>query len=69
MCASAFWTLARILDGYYHLATVITVPCRNTMSPPKLTADTPVADVVRPVKVCLIHSGRKEFDLPILYTS
>ena len=68
MCASAFWTLARILDGYDHLATVITIPCRNTVSPPELAADTPVTDIIGPVEVCLVHTLWKKLDLTVLYT-
>ena len=68
MCTSALRTLARIFDGYYHLATVITVPCRNAVSPPQLTADTPVTDVVGPVKVGLVHTLWKKFDISVLHT-
>ena len=38
------------------------------MSPPQLAADTPVADIVCPVEVSLIHTWRQKLDLPILYS-
>ena len=37
------------------------------MSPPKLTADTPVTDIVRPVKVGLVHALGNQLDFAILY--
>ena len=37
------------------------------MSPPELTADTPVSDIVRPVKVGLFHTLRNKLDVAVLY--
>ena len=66
MILAALRTLTRFINRNDHLATVITIPCRDAVSPPKLAADTPVTDVVGPVEICLIHSCRKELDLTIL---
>src|SRR4030043_398093 len=35
------------------LRAVLTVPYRDAMSPPQLSADTPIPDVVHPVKIYL----------------
>ena len=37
------------------------------MSPPQLTADTPVTDIVRPVEICLIHSFGNQLDFTIFH--
>ena len=38
------------------IGKTLKLPCRYSVSPPELTADAPVADIVCPVEVCLIHS-------------
>ena len=38
------------------------------MSPPKLTADTPVPDIVRPVKVGLFHTLRYQLHLAVFHS-
>ena len=40
--------------------------CGNSVSPPKLSGNTPVADVVGPVKVCLFHSLGDQLDITAL---
>ena len=37
------------------------------MSPPQLTADTPVADVIRPVEIVLLHTLGDQLDLTIFH--
>ena len=67
MLTAAFWTYSRIVGSYDHLPAVIAVPCRNTVSPPELAADTPVTDVVRPIKVGLFHALWQELNLAVFY--
>ena len=52
---------------YHYLTAFIAVISRNSVSPPELTADTPVADIVRPVKVGLFHTLRNKLDVAVLY--
>ena len=40
-----------ILFFHYHFAAVFAVEYRYAMSPPELTGNTPVADILHPVKV------------------
>ena len=35
------------------------------MSPPELSGNTPVSDIVCPVKVCLFHTLRNQLDLSL----
>ena len=51
-----------------YLAALVAVVGRDTMSPPELTADTPVSDIVGPVKVGLFHTLRNQLDLAIFYS-
>ena len=37
------------------------------MSPPELSGNTPVLDIISPVEICLVHSFRNQLDLTILY--
>ena len=37
------------------------------MSPPELSGDAPVADVVRPVKIGLLHALRQQLDISVLH--
>ena len=43
--------------------TLITVICRNSVTPPELSGNTPVPDIFQPVKVDLIKTFRNEFQL------
>ncbi len=58
----------RHLFCHYDFAALIAVISRDPVSPPELAADTPVADVVRPVKVDLFHSLRNQFDLALFHS-
>ena len=53
---------------YHDFTTIVTVVSGNPVSPPKLTADTPVADIVSPVKVGLVHTLGNQLDFAILYS-
>ena len=66
MGASALRADFRHFLGNHNFSTLITVVSRNPVSPPELTADTPVADVVGPVEVGLFHTLRNQLNLTIL---
>ena len=53
-------------SGYY-ITTFRQEVCRNTMSPPQLTADTPVFDVFHPVTVGILVFCRVEFQIVVHY--
>ena len=65
--AAALGTYLRHLLGYDYFTTVIAVISGNPVSPPQLTADTPVADVVRPVEIVLLHTLGNQLDLTIFH--
>ena len=68
MGAAALGTYLRHLLGYDYFTAVIAVISGNPVSPPQLTADTPVADVVRPVEIVLLHTFGDQLDLTIFYS-
>ena len=47
--------------------TISNEPCGNAMSPPKLTADTPVLNIFQPVAIGSDILGRIEFNLAFQY--
>ena len=49
------------------LAAIITVPCRNAMSPPKLTRDAPVTDVFQPILIDLCKAVWHKLDAAIFH--
>ena len=67
MGTTTFWTYGRHFFCYDCLATLLTVVCRNSVAPPKLSADTPVSDVICPVVVCFFHTFRNQFDVTLFY--
>ena len=66
MLTSALRTYFRFFSCHYHLATLVTVVCRNSVSPPDLTGNAPVTDVLQPVQINLIKSLRNELKLSCL---
>ena len=56
-----------ILGGHCKLTTFVTVPYRDSVSPPQLAADAPVANVLQPVKVDLGKALRDDPDPAIRY--
>ncbi len=56
----------RILAGNGNQITVVTKPGRDSMSPPDLAADAPVADIVHPLEVGLFPLFRDDFGTPVL---
>ena len=67
MFTAAFRAYARHFLCYHNFPAFIAIVSRNPMSPPKLAADAPVSDVVRPVKICLLHPFGNQLDFPVLY--
>ena len=61
--STALRTGLRCFESNHHLTTVLTVVGRNTMSPPELTGDTPVLDVLEPVQIGLAVVLRNELEL------
>ena len=68
MSMSAFGTYCRHFFCHYSLSAFITIISRNPVPPPQLTGDTPVTDIVGPVKICLLHTFRKKLNLTIFDT-
>ena len=68
MSAAALRALLRHLLCYYGFSAVITVICRDPVTPPELSGNTPVSDIVCPVEVGLFHSLRDQLDVPVLYS-
>ena len=48
--------------GNGHFAAVVAIVGRNSVSPPKLTADAPVSDVFHPVEIGFFETFRDKFD-------
>ena len=63
---SALRALVRSLTGYNHLAALVAVPYRDSVTPPELTGNTPVTDVLKPVGICVLPLLRMEYNLPFL---
>ena len=66
MCASALGAHCRHFLGHDCLAALVAVIRGNAVSPPQLAADAPVADIVSPVEVGLLHSRRDQLDVAFL---
>ena len=60
MSTSALRTFFRHSPSYYKLPALITVICRDSVSPPDLSGNTPVTDILQPVQVNLVKSFRNE---------
>src|SRR5699024_3333511 len=58
MGTAAFRAFLRHFSGNYSLTAFVTVISRDPVSPPELTGDTPVSDILQPVKICLVKSLR-----------
>ena len=65
MLAVAVRTFRQVRTGYAGLAAVITVPGRNPVPPPKLTGNTPVADIFEPLQVNLAETLRHELNTAV----
>jgi hypothetical protein len=58
----------RLVGVNCNLATFFTVPHRDSMPPPQLTADAPIADILHPVKIDFGEMLRDDGYLPFLYS-
>ena len=61
--STALRAALRCLGPDHHLTAVLTVVSRDTVSPPELTGDTPVLDILKPVKIGLTVVLRNELEL------
>ena len=61
--STALRAALRCLGPDHHLTAVLTVVGRDTVSPPELTGDTPVLDILKPVKIGLTVVLRNELEL------
>ena len=68
MDAAAFRALLGLLSRHHQLPALVAGVGRDPVSPPKLTGNAPVADIVGPVEVKLVHALRHQLDLPCLHS-
>ena len=68
VCASAFRADLRHFFCNDHFAALVTVICRDTVSPPELSGNTPVTDVLQPVQIDLVKTIRYKIQL-VLFQS
>ena len=66
MCASAFRAFLRHLSSNHHLTALIAVISRNSVSPPELTGNAPVTDVLQPVKISLVKACRNKLKVSVV---
>ena len=66
MCTSTVWAFLRCFFRNYEFTTLIAVISRDSVSPPDLTGNTPVFDVLKPVKVDFVKALRYETKLASL---
>jgi hypothetical protein len=59
-------TLGRVFARHGHV-TIGAIPDRDAMSPPQLTADTPILDVLKPVEVGLLEAFRHDLDASVFH--
>src|SRR5262249_2419166 len=57
-------TLRWVFACHGHMV-IGTIPNRDAMPPPQLTADTPILDVLQPVVISLFKTLRHDLDAPI----
>ena len=67
VCASAFRADLRHFFCNDHFAALVTVICRDTMSPPELSGNTPVTDVLQPVQIDLVKTIRYKNSAPFFF--
>ena len=61
MCASAFRAYRRHAFGNNDLTTFIAIVSRYSVTPPELSGNTPVTDILKPVKISLCVGFRNKF--------
>ena len=67
MGAATFRAFFRHSDIDNNLAALVAVVRRDTMSPPQLTGNTPVTDILKPVGIGLFKAFRYEVQIVCLY--
>ena len=67
VCTAALTALFGCVFCNHNFAAVIAVPCRDSVSPPKLTGNTPILDVLHPMEVNLFKSFGDEFCVALAY--
>ena len=67
MLTAALGALLRHGRTYHNLSAFVTIVSRNSVSPPELSGNTPVTDVVGPVKVGLFHPLGNQLDITVLH--
>ena len=67
MRSAALRADSRLLFRDNGLTAIIAVVSGNPVSPPELAADAPVADVVGPVEIGLLHPGRDQLDVALFH--
>ena len=65
VCAAALRANDRRLFGDDCLTALVAVICGDPVAPPELAADAPVADVVGPVEIGLLHPLRDQTDFAL----
>ena len=65
--AAALWANVGVFHQSVFPAAGITIEHRNTMAPPKLTRNTPILQVLQPIKVNLLPACRVELDFTVLH--
>ena len=69
MIAMAFRTLGWSRLGNDHLSAVLAIISRDPVSPPELTGNAPVTDVIGPIVIKLAHTGRDQADFAFIHCS
>ena len=67
MGSAALGADGRHLAVYHNLTAVVAVVSWNPVSPPELTGNTPVADILQPVQISLVKPLRNEGQVAILH--
>ena len=65
MCTSTVWAFLRCFFRNYNFSALITVISRNSVSPPDLSGNTPVFDVLKPVQINLVKTLRYKRSSPV----
>ena len=66
MCTSAFRAFFRHFSCNNRLTALIAVVSRDSVSPPQLTGNTPVTDVLQPVQVSLVKTLRYKLQIAVV---
>ena len=67
MCTATFGAFAWIFSCHHKFPAVCTIIGWNPVSPPKLPGNTPVPNVICPVKIDFVHTLWQQRDITILH--